>query len=1457
MLEGRWDDAEVLIARFGMVYEEDVRRVKFAIRRQKYLELLEAKKSEAALSTLRNELVPLAPYYSYDMDHLNRESSQIAPQSASQTSKNENQGDKKENRSNQPSSRTSDKTSSVTSIAIPIGSGTSTTRESLEVGGGPQKVKRNAKRKLHVTRDDEAWWRAELTRLSTCLIFAGEGAGIDAKKALRRVSGWVGENIAQSRAALLVKLTHATPTALHAPPAGRLSTLLEQAIAFQNFQNRQISTPSRGDGMHPLHSNATEPTLAQPRNKSLRSRWWGAPGSNFSTSQRFASLSHGSVFSPYTQTAPYTQSLQPVLGSHSHSNTGTGVNLYFDSEFSLSASHRRVADNALGSMDSAAPRPRHWQLAHTASSDATEQFLENSVFAPTALPASQSFPLGASSSPPSGHTSNTPASDSSSPSIVAASESRIKSELHVISWSPCGRFLAAGSSSGLVYIFALQSDCVEESRNEEEEEIASNGLFEPFGSRNHSNAPHNNKFKLRKVATLDVVAHLVLQNLDVALRLPFAPNPLDSAALGSWSANASRIETTRSRRASSNASQNSSSSSSSSPSHASGPTSATRLDNIDASRLPPMAVVSLDWNEKEREENESSFSQLVAPRSYQLLVCYEEGIAIWSLDSVDGREEEEENEEIEKMEEIEISLSDGNSMQSQLNNLTSNNNLNNISEDQSRQIHLTLSPRLISFLTPNMPTAPLRALKHAGRRYRAEEEDAASATMENEVRAPSSSSHRPVRASPVVQPPPLGSLAPTPRLPSTHHTARGGNNASNGSAAPVMSNMFDACSERLITAYTKYVQAKEDDSAIGVSAEARPNGSIIGTPTTRLEAQALLAWLFFGSPSDSSSTWSPRSATARSLEPLPPGVKNSFSGARWVPLPPSAPSPANTNTTSNAQQNASPSSSQANHENGENGDSNFDQFSGDATARNESNGTHTASSSIAKDRARHFVASTIDGRLKLVSEERATHFHDFLRHLAEIATSSTNSNPIAVFASIFRPPTMHQDLNLDTHSQSSLSYRINASARAARMQVDHNEEEEVEPWPLNGLRPTFSNETLNQSSTTTAAHLPLSPILKTWKSAGINDLVVVKRKGWAITVDQEKQISITDLHAYLTTHPHLLTPRSSIPSKIRISMNSLFRPDAMDVIEPPIPSSPHAHLAGLGPSSLHSIFQSHLFTLSSLAGIPPSTAARSRNANRQTQPTISQPQAPPVPRNTTTHSSLYLPPAVFWEADINLVSCSLSRDENFLCVTTMRNGAPFKGQHAVQSLLLFHLPSHSLIATLSGLPQSRFVVRASISTSGNLTELENDRDSSKEDETLENGSIRMERGSERGEEEKKIFSTDSRSNVFSSNPPSDIWIASGAEDAVVRMWHWQSGTEGSQSAMNLSSSSNAISGSTNASNNNNNARTSPSSLPTAHTAVINDVAWHPKIPFLLASAADDTTVRLWTPTSFENEEEED
>ncbi|KAI3616667.1 wd domain-containing protein [Moniliophthora roreri] len=73
ILDGMWGKAEAALMRLGAMDEQTLLEIKFVISKQKYLELLEARKTTSALHVLRNELAPL----SVDTDLLHSLSSLI------------------------------------------------------------------------------------------------------------------------------------------------------------------------------------------------------------------------------------------------------------------------------------------------------------------------------------------------------------------------------------------------------------------------------------------------------------------------------------------------------------------------------------------------------------------------------------------------------------------------------------------------------------------------------------------------------------------------------------------------------------------------------------------------------------------------------------------------------------------------------------------------------------------------------------------------------------------------------------------------------------------------------------------------------------------------------------------------------------------------------------------------------------------------------------------------------------------------------------------------------------------------------------------------------------------------------------------------------------------------------------------------------------------------------------
>jgi hypothetical protein len=59
VLDGSWHNAETALIHLGLTDDDGLWEAKFLISRQKYLELLEAHRTTAALHVLRDELAPL------------------------------------------------------------------------------------------------------------------------------------------------------------------------------------------------------------------------------------------------------------------------------------------------------------------------------------------------------------------------------------------------------------------------------------------------------------------------------------------------------------------------------------------------------------------------------------------------------------------------------------------------------------------------------------------------------------------------------------------------------------------------------------------------------------------------------------------------------------------------------------------------------------------------------------------------------------------------------------------------------------------------------------------------------------------------------------------------------------------------------------------------------------------------------------------------------------------------------------------------------------------------------------------------------------------------------------------------------------------------------------------------------------------------------------------------------
>jgi len=69
ILHGAWAHAEPLLIQLGVTDEDALMDARFLIGKQKYLELLEAQKTTAALQVLRNDLAPYSTTSEQDELH--------------------------------------------------------------------------------------------------------------------------------------------------------------------------------------------------------------------------------------------------------------------------------------------------------------------------------------------------------------------------------------------------------------------------------------------------------------------------------------------------------------------------------------------------------------------------------------------------------------------------------------------------------------------------------------------------------------------------------------------------------------------------------------------------------------------------------------------------------------------------------------------------------------------------------------------------------------------------------------------------------------------------------------------------------------------------------------------------------------------------------------------------------------------------------------------------------------------------------------------------------------------------------------------------------------------------------------------------------------------------------------------------------------------------------------------
>lgn len=298
--------------------------------------------------------------------------------------------------------------------------------------------------------------------------------------------------------------------------------------------------------------------------------------------------------------------------------------------------------------------------------------------------------------------------------------------------------------------------------------------------------------------------------------------------------------------------------------------------------------------------------------------------------------------------------------------------------------------------------------------------------------------------------------------------------------------------------------------------------------------------------------------------------------------------------------------------------------------------------------------------------------------------------------------------------------------------------------------PSTSSNGFHPTSATQDTH-SLSPILKIWRFPPINDFVVTRR-GLAVTIDQAKHICFTDVQSWLSQH--------------NVKHHSAHQ-NGRDH---------RAAEGGVGRGSGHS---SRLSTAPIAHSKQPPSLAPSHGAP---------------------------PPSTPIKAQLNLTSCSLSPDHQFLLVTTMSIGAPFKGLHHQQSILIYNLNNFSLHETIHGQKQARFVVRAALG-----------------------GSAAAQR-SARPSTWMSSDSSDSTDATDSSMEGVPSWLlASGSEDSLIHLWELPSSFASQRSPPHVDPTN----------------KLAPMTLPSSHSSVVNDVAWHPTNPCMLASVSDDHSLRLW------------